>query len=260
MLTMGVDIGSTASKAVIMEDGSRILARALVAVGTGTRGPQEVYKKVLEESGVTRDQISRIVATGYGRMKFQEADRELSEVSCHGKGVKYLCPEARTVIDIGGQDAKAMLLDENGNLDDFVMNDKCAAGTGRFLDAMARVLDVDVTELGAISERSEHPTSISSTCAVFAESEVISRLAADEHIEDIAAGIHASVAKKVGGLALRIGYQPQVVMSGGVAKNRGIVKALERELKCSILVPEDCQMAGAIGAALFAWNDVLKTL
>ena len=117
-----------------------------------------------------------------------------------------------------------------------------------------------MTELGAISERSEHPTSISSTCAVFAESEVISRLATDEHIEDIAAGIHASVAKKVGGLALRIGYQPQVVMSGGVAKNRGIVKALERELKCSILVPEDCQMAGAIGAALFAWNDVLKTL
>ncbi len=256
MLTMGVDIGSTASKAVIMEDGKQIVAKATVAVGTGTRGPSEVYRQVLEQAGVTREQIARIVATGYGRLKFTQADRELSEVSCHGKGVRFLCPEVRTVIDIGGQDAKALLLDEWGNLENFMMNDKCAAGTGRFLEAMARVLDVQVEELGEISLKSKSPTSISSTCAVFAESEVISRLSSEESIEDIAAGIHASVAKKVGGLAVRVGYLPQVAMSGGVAKNKGIVKAMEQELKCSIVVPEDCQLAGAIGAALFAYRDL----
>lgn len=252
MLTMGVDIGSTASKAVILEDGKRIMARQLVAAGTGTRGPAEVYKKALEEAGVERSQITRVVATGYGRLNFAQADRELSEVSCHGKGMVFLCPQVRTVIDIGGQDAKALLLDDWGYLDHFIMNDKCAAGTGRFLEAMSRVLDVQVEDIGILSERSQNPVSISSTCAVFAESEVISRLSSGETVEDIVAGIHVSVAKKVSGLAVRVGYRPQVAMSGGVAKNRGIVRAMEQELQCEILVPEDCQMAGAIGAALFA--------
>ncbi len=252
MLTMGVDIGSTASKAVILEDGKRIMARQLVAAGTGTRGPAEVYKKALEEAGVERSQITRVVATGYGRLNFAQADRELSEVSCHGKGMVFLCPQVRTVIDIGGQDAKALLLDDWGYLDHFIMNDKCAAGTGRFLEAMSRVLDVQVEDMGILSERSQNPVSISSTCAVFAESEVISRLSSGETVEDIVAGIHVSVAKKVSGLAVRVGYRPQVAMSGGVAKNRGIVRAMEQELQCEILVPEDCQMAGAIGAALFA--------
>ena len=252
MLTMGVDIGSTASKAVILEDGKRIMARQLVAAGTGTRGPAEVYKKALEEAGVERSQITRVVATGYGRLNFAQADRELSEVSCHGKGMVFLCPQVRTVIDIGGQDVKALLLDDWGYLDHFIMNDKCAAGTGRFLEAMSRVLDVQVEDMGMLSERSQNPVSISSTCAVFAESEVISRLSSGETVEDIVAGIHVSVAKKVSGLAVRVGYRPQVAMSGGVAKNRGIVRAMEQELQCEILVPEDCQMAGAIGAALFA--------
>lgn len=252
MLTMGVDIGSTASKAVILEDGKRIMARQLVAAGTGTRGPGEVYKKALEEAGVERSQITRVVATGYGRLNFAQADRELSEVSCHGKGMVFLCPQVRTVIDIGGQDAKALLLDDWGYLDHFIMNDKCAAGTGRFLEAMSRVLDVQVEDMGMLSESSQNPVSISSTCAVFAESEVISRLSSGETVEDIVAGIHVSVAKKVSGLAVRVGYRPQVAMSGGVAKNRGIVRAMEQELQCEILVPEDCQMAGAIGAALFA--------
>lgn len=255
---MGVDIGSTASKAVILEDGVRILARQIVPVGTGTRGPMEVYQNTLLEAGVKREDIARVVATGYGRLKFAEADRELSEVSCHGQGVRFLCPDVRTVIDIGGQDAKALLLDAQGNLDNFIMNDKCAAGTGRFLEAMARVLDVQVEEMGDLSERSGNPVSISSTCAVFAESEVISRLSNGEKIEDIVAGIHASVAKKVGGLAIRVGYLQKVAMSGGVARNKGIVRAMERELKCQIVVPEECQLAGAIGAALFAYRDMMR--
>ena len=217
-----------------------------------------MYESTLAAAGVKGSEISRVVATGYGRMNFEMADRELSEVSCHGRGVRFLLPDVRTVIDIGGQDAKALLLDERGNLDNFIMNDKCAAGTGRFLEALARVLDVAVEEMGELSERSAHPVSISSTCAVFAESEVISRLANGEKIEDIVAGIHTSVAKKVSGLAIRMGYRPRVAMSGGVARNRGIVRAMERELGCGITVPEDCQLAGAIGAALFAYSDMEK--
>lgn len=251
-LTMGVDIGSTASKAVIMENGTSMIASCVIPVGTGTRGPGEVYRKVLEQASVSREQIDYIVATGYGRLKFEEADRELSEVSCHGKGASWLVPGARTVIDIGGQDAKGLSLDGQGNLMEFLMNDKCAAGTGRFLEAMARVLDVKVEEMGNLSLKSQNPASISSTCTVFAESEVISRLAEGERIEDILAGIHTSIAKRVIGLVTRIGISSPIVMTGGVAHNIGVVAAMKREMKKEIIVPDQCQLAGAIGAAIFA--------
>lgn len=258
MLTMGVDIGSTTCKAAIISGGKEVIAKGLVAVGTGTRGPMQVYREVLDQAGLSRDAIARVVATGYGRLNFVEAERELSEVSCHGMGMHFLCPKARTIIDIGGQDAKALLLNERGNLDNFIMNDKCAAGTGRFLEAMAKILDIRVEDMGETAERAQNPVSISSTCAVFAESEVISRLSSGEKMEDILAGIHASIARKVSGLAIRVGCQPPVAMSGGVAKNKGIVAALEKELKCNITVPTDCQLAGAIGAALFAYQDMQK--
>ena len=256
MLVMGVDIGSTASKAVIMEDGIKVIAKSVVPVGTGTRGPRAVLEEVLKQAGVGLEQIRRTVATGYGRMTFEEADRQVSEVSCHGRGVHFLVPDARTVVDIGGQDAKAILLDENGMLSNFMMNDKCAAGTGRFLEVMARVLDIRVEDMGTLAEQANHAVSISSTCAVFAESEVISRLAGNERPENILAGIHRSVAKKVVSQVLRIGVVPTVAMSGGVAKNQGVVKALSQELGQPVVVPEDCQLAGAIGAALFAWSDL----
>lgn len=256
MLTMGVDIGSTTSKAVIMEDGRRVVAKSIIPVGTGTRGPREVLNSVLELAGTGLEQISRTVATGYGRIHFELADRQVSEVSCHGKGIHFLVPEARTVVDIGGQDAKAILLDENGMLSNFMMNDKCAAGTGRFLEVMARVLDIRIEDMGELASRADNVVSISSTCAVFAESEVISRLADNERPENILAGIHRSVAKKVVSQVLRIGVVPTVAMSGGVAQNRGVVAALSEELHMPIQVPEDCQLAGAIGAALFAWEDV----
>lgn len=255
MLTMGVDIGSTTSKAVIMEDGTRVIAKSLIPVGTGTRGPREVLDSVLSQTDLRLERIDRTVATGYGRTHFEAADRQVSEVSCHGKGVHFLLPQARTVVDIGGQDAKAILLDENGMLSNFMMNDKCAAGTGRFLEVMARVLDMRIEDMGALAEQADHAVSISSTCAVFAESEVISRLADNERVENILAGIHRSVAKKVVSQILRIGVAPAVAMSGGVAQNRGVVAALSEELHMPVLVPEDCQLAGAIGAALFAWED-----
>lgn len=256
MLTLGVDIGSTTSKAALLEDGTRLIGRMLIPAGTGTRGPREIYQAILHEAGVQPEQVSRTVATGYGRMGFRPADREVSEVTCHSKGVHFLVPTVRTVVDIGGQDAKGMIVAPDGRPLDFVMNDKCAAGTGRFLEAMSRVLDVPVGEMGPLSLQAAKPTAISSTCTVFAESEVISRLSQDEAIPDILAGIHLSVARRVAGLVLRLDVAPDVVMSGGVARNRGVVAALEQELGQKILVPDDCQLAGAIGAAVIAWEDL----
>jgi len=259
MLTMGVDIGSTASKAVIIRDGEEIVAYNLIPLGTGTRGPEEVYENTLAAAGVTREQVDRIIVTGYGRLNFTHADKQISEVSCHARGIRFLLPSVRTVIDIGGQDIKAMRIGPQGQLTNFVMNDKCAAGTGRFLDVMARVLDVKTEELGEISARSTKEISISNTCTVFAESEVISRLSDKEDISDIVAGIHSSVAKRVAGLALRVGVEGgDIAMSGGVALNTGVVRAMEQELKKPILVHEHCQLAGAIGAAMFAYDDIIK--
>lgn len=259
MLTLGIDIGSTASKAVIMRDGKDIITESVVSVGTGTRGPKEVFQNVLNQAYVTVDQIDRILATGYGRMGFEQAAREVSEISCHARGVHYLVPTAGTIIDIGGQDAKAIRVNSNGSLDDFIMNDKCAAGTGRFLEVMSRVLDIRVEDMGEVSSHSTKELSISSTCAVFAESEVISRMSNKETVEDIAAGIHRSVAKKTASLVTRMGpIRKDVVMSGGVAQNSGVVKALENILNCNIIVPDKCQLAGAIGAALIAYDDLTK--
>ena len=254
MLTMGVDIGSTSSKAVVLRDGMEVLARRVVGLGTGTAGPQRVYQAALEEAGITRQGIAHLTVTGYGRLTFPDADSQVSEVSCHGKGLSFLLPSVRTVIDIGGQDAKALRINERGGLVNFVMNDKCAAGTGRFLDVMARILDVPISGLGELSERSEHPVSISNVCTVFAESEVISQLASGAPLEDIVAGIHLSVARRVAALAMRIGIEDEVAMSGGVAKNSGVVRAMSAELGRPIQVHPDAQLAGAYGAALLAYQ------
>lgn len=256
MYTMGIDIGSSSSKAAIFRDGTELISKLVIPLGTGTTGSKQVYQAVLDGAGITADQLSYTVVTGYGRMKFEHADEQISELSCHAVGVHHLLPTARTVIDIGGQDAKALQIGPNGRLANFVMNDKCAAGTGRFLEVMSRVLDVPIDELGPMSEQSTREVSISSTCTVFAESEVISQLSAHEEIPDIIAGIHRSVAKRVAGMALRIGCTPDVAMSGGVALNSGIVRAMEKELGTNVLVHPDCQLAGAIGAALLAWEKI----
>ncbi len=185
-------------------------------------------------------------------MNYSDADKQISELSCHARGVNFIIPETRTIIDIGGQDAKVLKLDNNGRLLNFLMNDKCAAGTGRFLDVMAKIIEVDVSELGSISMNSQNEVSISSTCTVFAESEVISHLSENAKIEDIVAGIHTSVAKRVSSLVKRIGVQRNVVMVGGVARNSGIVRAMAREINTEIIVPDIPQLTGALGAALYA--------
>lgn len=251
---MGLDFGSTASKGVILRDGKEIVASGIISSGTGTSGPARLKEELTKQSGYTEADMDMVIATGYGRMTYKSADKQISELSCHAKGVYFLVPEVRTIIDIGGQDAKAMSLDEHGRMINFVMNDKCAAGTGRFLDVMAGVLETKVSELGDLSAKSTQTIQISSTCTVFAESEVISYLSTDAKREDIIAGIHASVAGRVAGLAKRVGVREKVVMVGGVARNSGVVRAMEKALGVEITVPELAQLTGALGAALFAYE------
>jgi len=193
-----------------------------------------------------------VVATGYGRNSVRVADRAVTEITCHAAGAVFLRPGVRTVIDIGGQDSKIIVLEENGRVKDFAMNDKCAAGTGRFLEVMARALEVDLDQFGAFAANAERPAAISSLCTVFAESEVISLIAKGEIRENIIAGIHDAVSARVMAMAGRLDLREPMMMTGGVAKNSGVVRALERRSGLAIEVSPLAQVTGAIGAALIA--------
>ncbi|CDZ75558.1 Activator of (R)-2-hydroxyglutaryl-CoA dehydratase [Peptoniphilus sp. ING2-D1G] len=256
--TMGVDVGSTASKGLILKNGKEIMASSVIDVGAGTSGPSRAINAVLEKANLTLDDIDFITATGYGRNSLEEADFQMSELSCHAKGAYFLFPRVHTIIDIGGQDAKALKIGDGGVLENFVMNDKCAAGTGRFLDVIARVLEVDISELDDLDKKSTLDVTISSTCTVFAESEVISQLAQGTKIEDIVKGIHKSIASRVGSLAKRVGIKDDVVMTGGVALNKGMVRALEENVGHKIYTSEYCQLNGALGAAIFAHQKIMQ--
>ncbi|MEL7596649.1 MAG: acyl-CoA dehydratase activase [Clostridiaceae bacterium] len=258
MYTMGIDVGSASSKVVILEDGKDIVAAEVVQVGTGSTGPQRALDSALSKSGLTLEDMTKVVATGYGRFALEEAHKQFSEISCHAKGIFFLVPTARTIIDIGGQDAKAIKLDNRGGVKQFFMNDKCAAGTGRFLDVMSRVLEVELSEMAEYDSRATDPATVSSTCTVFAESEVISQLSKGVAKENIIAGVHQSVASKACGLAYRGGVEDDVVMCGGVAQNAGVVRAISRELKRPVIVAPNPQITGALGAALFAYEEAKK--
>ncbi len=256
--TLGIDVGSTASKCVILKNGTDITAKSLVDVGAGTSGPQRAIDAVLQSANMEVKDMAFTLATGYGRNSLTGlADKQMSELSCHARGAVFLFPDVHTVIDIGGQDVKVLHID-NGMMVNFQMNDKCAAGTGRFLDVMARVLEVKVEDMGYLGSLSTKQIGISSTCTVFAESEVISQLSQGTDKHDIIAGIHRSVAGRVAGLAHRIGVQPQVVMTGGVAQNSGIVSALSEQLRVEIFTSPLTQYIGALGAALFAHQNALR--
>ena len=255
---LGIDIGSSSSKAAIMDSNRKLVAVKVVNMGTGTTGADEAVDDALETARITLNEVEYIVATGYGRLKYDKANIQITEISCHAKGVKYLVPEADTVIDIGGQDAKVIKLTDGGQVENFVMNEKCAAGTGRFLEVMSRVLNSTLDELSALAEQSEKEVPISSVCTVFAESEVISSLAAGESREDVARGANMAIAKRVAGMAKRVGIGKYVVMSGGVALNRNMVQAMGEALEQNITAVPDCQAAGAIGAALFAYEKCNK--
>jgi len=252
MLTAGIDIGSMTTKGAIVEDG-RVLATRVIFTGynAGAAG-EAVLSGLLESLRLERGRVDRVVATGYGRKAIPFAHATVTEITCHAAGAHYLDPRVRAVIDIGGQDSKAIALDPHGKVRDFAMNDKCAAGTGRFLEVMARAMEVDLDAFGDLALRSGEPAQISSTCTVFAESEVVSLIAGGAHREDIVAGIHEAVAARVVAMARRLGLNPPIMMTGGVAKNRGVVRALEHRLGAPVQVSPHAQENGAIGAALLA--------
>ena len=256
--TLGIDVGSTASKCIILKDGKEIVAKSLVDLGTGTSGPARSIAEVLKNANMTREDMAFTLATGYGRNSLEGiADKQMSELSCHAMGATFIWPNVHTVIDIGGQDVKVIHV-ENGAMTNFQMNDKCAAGTGRFLDVMAGILEVKVADLADLGAQSKKQISISSTCTVFAESEVISQLSQGASKVDIIAGIHRSVASRVVGLANRVGVVPDVVMTGGVAQNYGVREALEEGLGVEIKTSPLAQYNGALGAALYAYKKAVK--
>lgn len=228
--------------------GTRVIFTGYNAEQAGAK----VYEELLKELGIEKSDVRRVVSTGYGRNSVKFMDKAMTEIICHGAGAHYLNPRARSVIDIGGQDSKAIILDERGKVKNFAMNDKCAAGTGRFLEVMARALEVDLDGFGALSLRAGDPSRISSLCTVFAESEVISLISKGEQRENIIAGIHESIAARIAAMANRLRIAPLVVMTGGVAKNIGVVKALERKIGMAVEVSEYAQVNGAIGAAILA--------
>lgn len=252
MNTVGIDIGSITTKAAIISDG-KIIGYSVRFTGYNSEvAGKNIFDELIAEHGFKPSSIDRIVTTGYGRNNLDFTHKSITEISCHGAGAHFLNPGVRTIIDIGGQDSKAISINEEGKVRDFAMNDKCAAGTGRFLEVMARALELDLNDFGALSLEADKPASISSTCTVFAESEVISLISRGDTRENIIAGIHDSIASRVSSLVKRVGLTEPVMMTGGVAKNSGIVRALEQKLNIKIEVNNYAQVNGAIGAAILA--------
>jgi predicted CoA-substrate-specific enzyme activase len=244
----GVDIGSTMTKVVIMNE-------SVLASVIGPTGPEHrklanrVMEEALKKAKLPFEDISYLVATGYGRINVPFADRQITEISCHARGIAYLLPEAQTVIDIGGQDSKGIKL-KDGRAVDFVMNDKCAAGTGRFLEVAAEELGVKLEDMGKLSLEAKNPVRISNTCTVFAAQEVITKLSEGAALPDIIAGLHEAIATRVHGMIRRLKIEREVAITGGGAKNIGLVRALEAKLGFAVLVPPEPLLTGAIGAAL----------
>ena len=256
----GCDVGSTYTKAVILDENGKICADTTIRSKINSEVSAKLaMEEVLNKVGLnSSEELGYLIGTGYGRNKVPFADENISEISCHAMGVHVTDPSVKAIIDIGGQDVKGISIDTDGTVKNFAMNDKCAAGTGRFLDVMARVLEVRVEDLGDLGDKSTKEIGISSTCTVFAESEVISQLAVGTDKCDIIAGIHRSVAGRVSGLCNRVGVRDRVVMTGGVAQNHGIVKALENQLGHEISTSPLTQYNGTLGAALFAYQKALK--
>lgn len=251
---LGIDIGSSSSKVAILDENRKLVGHAVVNMGTGTDGLDEALKQAMSQAGTTLEDMKYTIATGYGRLNCPLADDQITEISCHARGVNYLLEGVNTIIDIGGQDSKVIRMDENGKIRNFTMNEKCAAGTGRFLEVMSRVLACPIDGLSDLASQSTEAISISSMCTVFAESEVISQLSKGAKRADVARGAHVSVAKRIAGMCNRVGVEPKIVMTGGVALNKDMVEVMGKELNQAIESAPHPQIAGAIGAADFAYT------
>jgi predicted CoA-substrate-specific enzyme activase len=252
----GIDIGSASSKALILEH-DRVLAHAIMPTGAEpAASAQRVVEAALDQVDLGLNRMRYIVSTGYGRVIVPFADEEVTELSCHARGAHWLFPGVSTVLDMGGQDCKAIRCDERGRLGDFAMNDKCAAGTGRFLELMADVLQIPLEEIGPLSLEAKGEVRISSTCAVFAKSEVAGLVREGRERREILAGLHEAIAARVFSLLRKVGVEPDFVIAGGIGKNTGVVRRLEAKAGVPALVPPEPQIVGALGAALFAADRV----
>ena len=253
----GVDVGSTQTKAVIVDDDGTIVGRSLIETGADvTKAAEVAYQLALAESIAEDADVGYVIGTGYGRYKVTFGDRQVTEISCHGRGAAHMFPGTKTVLDMGGQDSKAIRIQPNGEIVDFCMNDKCAAGTGRFLGAASDALEIPLDDLGPTALNSEKPVRISTTCTVFAEAEVLSWLGKGKKIEDILWGVHQSIAARSFGLLRRVGIEDEITFTGGVARNIGMIKAMEEKLERSLNVSEESHYMGALGAALYALDSI----
>ncbi len=249
----GVDIGSLSTEVVILGDDKRIISYTIYPTGYDPiAASEQAMEAALRKAGIQRSQLRAIVATGYGRISIPFADKKVTEISCHAMGAYHLFPDTGTVIDIGGQDSKVIRVGEGGKVLDFTMNDKCAAGTGRFLEVMASTFRLSLDELGHLSLKAKQAIPISSVCTVFAESEVVSLIAQNKPKEDIILGLHTAIVNRIWSMVQTVGVHGAVTMTGGVAKNRGVVALFEQKLGNTIHVYEEPQIIGALGAALLA--------
>jgi len=252
MIAAGIDIGSATSKVVLL-DGDRILGYSLIPTGAeSTHSARQALNQVLNLTNLSRDSLGYIVATGYGRIIVPFAQESVTELTCHARGANWLFPSARTILDMGGQDCKAIRCNGKGQLENFMMNDKCAAGTGRFLELMARVLGLSLNDLGELSLAAETEIKINSTCAVFAKSEVTALIREGQDKKDVLAGLHSAISARVYSLLRGVGVEPDLVITGGIGKNIGVVRMVEKRVGLKAFLPEEPQIVGALGAALFA--------
>jgi predicted CoA-substrate-specific enzyme activase len=253
---MGVDFGSTTAKTVILDLAGNIVAHSVAHMGAVSgNGVKHSMKEALDLAGLAQSDIGRTISTGYGRRMLDEADRNYTEITCHARGAVAMVPDARLVIDIGGQDSKVISVDSNGLVAQFAMNDRCAAGTGKFLEVLARAMEIELEQMGAIALQAAQKLKISSMCATFAETEVISLLAEGHSKPDVLGAVHKAIATRTLGLVGRVGKKGPVVMTGGVARNPAAVHYIQEELQMPLVLPQSPQIAGALGAALIGLDD-----
>jgi predicted CoA-substrate-specific enzyme activase len=253
----GVDVGSTQTKAVIIDDDGVIVGRSLIDTGANVvEAAQNSFAKALGEANLVEADVGYVIGTGYGRYRVTFGDDQITEISCHGRGAVHMFPGTRTVLDMGGQDTKAIKVSPIGEIDDFSMNDKCAAGTGRFLGAASSALDIPLDNLGPTALTFKRPVRISTTCTVFAESEVLSWLGKGKKVEDILWGVHQSIAVRSCALLRRVGIEDEVTFTGGVARNVAMIRALEERAEIKLNISEESHFMGALGASLFALDRI----
>lgn len=259
MITAGCDIGSLTAKAVILKDDAILASEVIRAYASPEKSAREVMERAIAKAGITFNDIECCVGTGYGRKKLSFVKSVESEIACHARGAFFQVPKVRTVVDIGGQDAKAIKIDDRGNVARYVYNDKCASGTGRFLEIIAEALEINLEDLGVLSMQSKSHFTLSNQCVVFAETEIISLVNEGKEIPDIVAALHRAVANRAASLVRSVGVEADVVMTGGVAKNSGMFSALQSALGTEIQHVPEPQIVGALGAALIA-RDLLVTV